>query len=146
MDSHWTHTSRISSVGICGRKSLPTKKHINMKSSTIRSKSITKGGLGILKSYSRYSRRVQMLRNCNAPNWEKNLKTYIWKTTSNRDKIFLVDWKRKSQMLPGRVSLPLPRHLLSHQTPLLSALPFHRNLQLNDPFDHKGNICPAGLQ
>lgn len=57
------HTSRISSVGICGRKSLPTKKHMKIKSSRMHSKSISKGGLGILNSYSRYSLKVQMLRN-----------------------------------------------------------------------------------
>jgi hypothetical protein len=58
------HTSRISSVGICGRKSLPTKKHMKMKSSTMRSKSILKGGFGILNSYSKYSRRVHIFKNC----------------------------------------------------------------------------------
>lgn len=57
-------TSRISNVGMCGRKSLPTKKQIKMKSSTIRSKSISMGGLGTLNSYSKYSRRVQIFRNC----------------------------------------------------------------------------------
>lgn len=58
------HTSRISSVGICGKKSLPTKKQMKIKSSIMHSKSISKGRLGILISYSRYSRRVQMFRNC----------------------------------------------------------------------------------
>lgn len=58
------HTSRISSVGIWGKKSFPTKKHMKIKSSTMHSTSILKERLGILISYSRYSLRVQMLRNC----------------------------------------------------------------------------------
>ena len=58
------HTSRISNVGMCGRKSLPTKKHMNTKSSITRSKFMSKGASCILRSFSKYSRRVQMLRNC----------------------------------------------------------------------------------
>lgn len=58
------HTSRISSVGMCGKKSLPTKKQMNIKSSTMRSESISIGELGICISSSKYSLRVQMLRNC----------------------------------------------------------------------------------
>jgi len=37
---------------------------MKMKSSTMHSKSILNGGLGILISYSRYSLRVQIFRNC----------------------------------------------------------------------------------
>ena len=62
-------TSLISNVGICGRKSLPTKKHINTKSSTIRSKLISNGGLRISKSYCRYSRNTHRLRNCQHNEW-----------------------------------------------------------------------------
>lgn len=57
-------TSLISSVGICGRKSFPTKKHRNTKSSTILSKFIGNGGLGMSNSYCKYSRSTQMFRNC----------------------------------------------------------------------------------
>jgi hypothetical protein len=49
---------------MCGRKSLPTKKQMNIKSSTMRSRSISNGGLGILNSYSKYYLRIQILRNC----------------------------------------------------------------------------------
>lgn len=63
MRSRVNRTSRISRVGICGRKSLPTKKHMKIKSSTMRSKSISNGRFGILISNSRYSLRVQMFRN-----------------------------------------------------------------------------------
>uniref|UniRef100_A0A0A9F293 Uncharacterized protein n=1 Tax=Arundo donax TaxID=35708 RepID=A0A0A9F293_ARUDO len=36
---------------------------MKMKSSTMRSKSILKGGFGILNSYSKYSRRVHIFKN-----------------------------------------------------------------------------------
>jgi hypothetical protein len=58
------YTSRISNVGIWGRKSLPTKKHMKTKSSTRRSKSTSNGGLTMTISYSKYSRNVHMCRNC----------------------------------------------------------------------------------
>lgn len=58
------HTSRISRVGMWGKKSLPTKKHMKIKSSIIRSRSIWNEAFGILISYSKYSLRVQMFRNC----------------------------------------------------------------------------------
>ena len=61
-----THTSPISNVGICGRKSLPTKnkkKHSKTKSSSSRSKLITNGGLGISSSYCKFSSKTHMFRN-----------------------------------------------------------------------------------
>ena len=50
--------SRISKLGKWGRKSLPTKKHINTQSSTARSKSYVKGKFGIANSRVKYSRRT----------------------------------------------------------------------------------------
>ena len=70
LKANTTQTSRISSVGICGKKSLPTKKHMKMKSSTMRSRSISNGGLGILISNSRYSLRIHIWRN-----WQKKKET-----------------------------------------------------------------------
>lgn len=68
MDAFDQHTSRISKVGMWGRKSLPTKKHINTKSSIRRSKFILKGASTISKSFARYSRNTHMLRNCQQEN------------------------------------------------------------------------------
>lgn len=65
------HTSRISKVGMCGRKSLPTKKHINIKSSMSRSKSTSKGESYIFRSNSRYSRNSHMCRSCQATHAQK---------------------------------------------------------------------------
>mmetsp|Transcript_26715 Transcript_26715/g.63345 ORF Transcript_26715/g.63345 Transcript_26715/m.63345 type:complete len:292 (-) Transcript_26715:1171-2046(-) len=48
--------SRISSEGLCGRKSFPTKKHMNTKSSNSRSGSLSNGRLSTLNSSWRYSR------------------------------------------------------------------------------------------
>ena len=67
-------TSRISKVGICGRKSFPTKKHMKTKSSTIRSKFISNGESDIAKSFSKYSRKTQMFRN-----WPQSRRlVHIW--------------------------------------------------------------------
>ena len=55
-------TSRISSVGICGRKSFPTKKQMKMKSSIKRSKFFF--APGICMSCSKYSRSIHILTNC----------------------------------------------------------------------------------
>ena len=54
--------SRISRVGLWGRKSLPTKKHMNTKSSTMRSRSYGKGSTSAspLYSISRYSRNAYL--------------------------------------------------------------------------------------
>lgn len=57
-------TSRISSVGICGRKSFPTKKQMKMKSSIKRSKLFFDRWLGICMSCSKYSRSIHILTNC----------------------------------------------------------------------------------
>ena len=130
---NYLQTSRISNVGMCGRKSLPTKKHMNIKSSTVRSKSISNGGLGILNSYSKYSLRVQMLRNCikkrvmkqkgldNASSW----KMFTPKT-----------FKYLYNNLPGMVFWAQQHHCLSHQIPLPSSSLFLHKQLLNDLPDH----------
>lgn len=137
------HTSRISNVGICGKKSLPTKKHIKMKSSTMHSKSISNGGLGILISYSRYSLRVEMLRNCKIKKFKTE--SYIY-TALSEDSIFrnIILCNLLNVLLrkiPGMVSWPWYSHHISHQTLLPSSCPFLCNLLLGGPSDHIENIC-----
>lgn len=75
-----------------------------MKSSTMRSKSIGKGGFCILNSYSKYSRRVHIFKNCNVTQGAIKIK----QGPQQIHKVYLLDHKlqqRKETILPGKVSL-----------------------------------------
>jgi len=88
---------------------------MKMKSSIMRSKSIWKGGFGILNSYSKYSRRVQIFKNCKGT-----------KSRSNTKQKLRPSVQVETAPLPGMVSLEQLLHL-SHHIPQLFFLPFLHN-------------------
>ena len=106
-----------------------------MKSSTMRSKSILKGGFGILNSCSKYSRRVQIFKNCKGTKSSSNTKqkSHLENTNSN------------TASLPGMASLEQQVHL-SHHIPQLFFLPFLHSQRQDVPPDHIRNICPAAQE
>lgn len=139
------NTSRISNVGICGRKSLPTKKHKNTKSSTKRSKLVLNGGLGISRSYCRYSLNTQMLRNCKSKfimiMQEKQFSKH--RTKKDTYRLFDDQWLKpeKSTTKPGIFSCEWEYHLPNfHLTFHFGQQASHDNQLPDDQLDHSGNI------
>lgn len=98
-------TSWMYSEGMCGKKSLPLKKHIKMKSSISLSMSGSNfsGGSLISMSIFRYSLRIQEWRNCLEQNkTEKRSKVYIHCPTRNK-----LNLLNKKIVKPDKVFWPI---------------------------------------